>query len=121
MKPPFDGQHGKCCWCGGPLKGKQQRWCGTDCVYTYQIARGDQGRARQLLFKRDAGKCALCLQTPEERRASGGSACWDADHIVPIVEGGALAMTNLRTLCVPCHLGETRKLRYRLAKQKKEA
>jgi 5-methylcytosine-specific restriction endonuclease McrA len=29
---------------------------------------------------------------------------WDADHIVPVVEGGGeCTMANIRTLCVPCH------------------
>jgi 5-methylcytosine-specific restriction protein A len=28
---------------------------------------------------------------------------WDADHLVPIVEGGENTMANMRTLCVPCH------------------
>lgn len=29
---------------------------------------------------------------------------WDADHIVPVVEGGGeCTLANIRTLCVPCH------------------
>jgi 5-methylcytosine-specific restriction endonuclease McrA len=29
---------------------------------------------------------------------------WDADHIVPVVEGGSeCSLANIRTLCVPCH------------------
>ena len=29
---------------------------------------------------------------------------WDADHIVPVAEGGGeCMMANIRTLCVPCH------------------
>lgn len=33
---------------------------------------------------------------------------WQADHVIPVVEGGDwFAMSNLRTLCVPCHRRET--------------
>ena len=38
---------------------------------------------------------------------------WDADHIVPICEGGPNQLSNLRTLCIPCHHAETRKLKAR--------
>jgi len=40
---------------------------------------------------------------------------WEADHIVPLVEGGPHAPENLRALCRPCHLRETRALRARMA------
>jgi 5-methylcytosine-specific restriction endonuclease McrA len=33
---------------------------------------------------------------------------WDADHIVPVIEGGGgCGLENYRTLCVTCHRGET--------------
>lgn len=38
---------------------------------------------------------------------------WDADHIVPRIEGGTNALDNLRTLCLRCHGVETAKLRER--------
>jgi 5-methylcytosine-specific restriction endonuclease McrA len=32
------------------------------------------------------------------------SSLWEADHIVPVAEGGgACGLENYRTLCVPCH------------------
>lgn len=41
---------------------------------------------------------------------------WDADHIVPVTEGGGECGTdNLRTLCIPCHKKETAELHRRLA------
>ena len=40
---------------------------------------------------------------------------YDYDHIVPIVEGGRHERANLRTLCLPCHKGETATLMRRLA------
>ncbi len=47
---------------------------------------------------------------------------WEADHIVPRVEGGSdLGLDNLRILCVPCHKIETKKLAARRAEQKRNA
>jgi 5-methylcytosine-specific restriction endonuclease McrA len=40
---------------------------------------------------------------------------WQADHIRAVAEGGGgSGLDNLRTLCVPCHAGETERLRKRL-------
>lgn len=44
---------------------------------------------------------------------------WEADHIVPTVEGGGNGLENLRTLCVPCHVAETAKLKRRLAEKRR--
>lgn len=47
---------------------------------------------------------------------------WDADHIVPVVEGGGNSdVDNLRTLCLPCHKEETRLLRARMVEAESEA
>jgi len=41
-------------------------------------------------------------------------ALWEADHIVPVCEGGgACGLDNLRTLCWQCHAGETARLHSR--------
>jgi 5-methylcytosine-specific restriction endonuclease McrA len=50
-----------------------------------------------------------------------GKDLWEADHIIPLAEGGALCdLANLRTMCVfGCHKEETRKLVKRLAKAKR--
>lgn len=45
---------------------------------------------------------------------------WDADHIVPVIEGGGVCgLANLRTLCKPCHRNETRALARRRADQRR--
>lgn len=47
---------------------------------------------------------------------------WDADHIIPLAEGGKLCdLSNLRTLCWRCHRAETAALASRLAKAKRVA
>jgi 5-methylcytosine-specific restriction enzyme A len=46
---------------------------------------------------------------------------WDADHIVPVIEGGGeCSLDNLRTLCLPCHKRVTAELRKRLAAQARD-
>jgi len=92
---------------------------------------------RKCVLKRDRGICALCgintvtmrrsvmkLPTParmQELRdlADQGlightrKSWWEADHILPVVEGGDSNLENLRTLCHPCHRGVTTELRLR--------
>lgn len=38
---------------------------------------------------------------------------WEADHILPVVEGGDSNLDNIRTLCIPCHRTATAELRAR--------
>lgn len=124
-----------CCWCGKVVPPRSVRWCGDDCVQTYLIAKGDQNAARRACWARDWGVCQLCgtdTVAPHEvtdycgkpiprARMNHQAGAWDADHIVPIAEGGALARENLRTLCRPCHARVTRELRARLAAKRKAA
>jgi 5-methylcytosine-specific restriction endonuclease McrA len=45
---------------------------------------------------------------------------WEADHIVPVCEGGGeCGLDNYQTLCVPCHREETRKLARKRADERK--
>lgn len=47
---------------------------------------------------------------------------WEADHIVPVIEGGGECdLTNLRTLCLPCHRKETAALAKRRAQRRQQA
>lgn len=46
---------------------------------------------------------------------------WDADHIVPVAEGGGECdLSNLRTACIPCHKQLTKELAARLAERRKK-
>lgn len=40
---------------------------------------------------------------------------WEADHIIPVAEGGTSELCNFRTLCVPCHAEESLALCKRMA------
>jgi 5-methylcytosine-specific restriction protein A len=42
---------------------------------------------------------------------------WEADHIVPVVEGGDSSLDNIRTLCIPCHRIATAVLRRRMVER----
>lgn len=45
---------------------------------------------------------------------------WDADHIVPVVEGGGECdLDNYRTLCIPCHKEATKELAARRAEKRR--
>jgi 5-methylcytosine-specific restriction protein A len=45
---------------------------------------------------------------------------WDADHIIPVAEGGGeCTLANIRTLCVPCHQQVTKDQTRRRASQRR--
>lgn len=77
---------------------------------------------REKVLERDKGICAKCgkdtMVETYRRRARGTGHLWQADHIVPVVEGGGeCGLDGYRTLCTtPCHKEETAALASRLAK-----
>jgi 5-methylcytosine-specific restriction enzyme A len=74
-------------------------------------------RVKSRLFEKHEGRCALC-----SRDLRPGQ--WQADHVVPLILGGAHAETNLQPLCTsPCHAGKTRldvKLKAKVARVQKK-
>lgn len=103
--------------------------------------RSDAGYLRQQVFKRDKGVCHLCRVNTLSaflriKKARGKSregmltfwglkklnrrSLWDADHILPVAEGGGECdLRNLRTLCLRCHRLATAELRARLLLQRR--
>lgn len=50
----------------------------------------------------------------------GRLSLWEADHIVPVAEGGGeTGLENLRTLCLPCHRRATAALAKRMAARRR--
>jgi 5-methylcytosine-specific restriction endonuclease McrA len=48
-------------------------------------------------------------------REGSRKSLWDADHAVPVAEGGGQCdLSNMRTLCLQCHRAATAALRLRL-------
>jgi 5-methylcytosine-specific restriction protein A len=101
--------------------------------------RTDPGYLRAQVFARDRGVCAVCGTDTEalrkdkrkldyaarrqfENQWGARRNLWDADHIVPVAEdGGECDLSNMRTLCVKCHLEATTALRRRLREKRAAA
>lgn len=60
----------------------------------------------------------------KEHMRSQGFSRWgsyvEADHIIPIAEGGPNTLENGRMLCQPCHRGETKKLAGRMKAERRK-
>ncbi len=126
-----------CRWCQLEVPARRFTFCSDWCVHEWKL-RTDPGYLREKVLARDHGVCALCRVDAaaaflDLKRARGAhrlklldrwglkrlnrKTLWDADHIVPVVEGGGECdLDNIRTLCILCHRRETLALRRRLAK-----
>ncbi|MCU1230612.1 MAG: endonuclease [Acidobacteria bacterium] len=123
---------GPCRWCKGDVSGRRRTFCSDACVHEWRL-RSSGSYLRECIFERDRGICAICridtvalrrriLRLPFGRRiiemkalriVKGRKSWWEADHIVPVVEGGDSNLDNIRTLCVTCHRNVTAELRER--------
>lgn len=140
-----------CYNCGGPLPKGRRFNCCHQCSEEW-VAKTTPSYMRRLLLDRDKGICAICGTDCEalrkeydaiDKRKLGAtysqartdflrahgipqgrtsSDFWDADHIVPVVEGGGESgPENFRTLCIPCHQKETAELARRRARARHQA
>ena len=132
------GENGRalCRWCGLEVPRGRQTFCSIWCVNEWRL-RSDPGYLRDRVLERDRGVCALCRTDTNaayfELKKSRGThrlkllerwglkrlnrkTLWDAEHILPVVEGGGECdLANIRTLCLVCHRRQTLELRARLA------
>ena len=130
-----------CRWCDLEIVAKRRRtFCSDYCVHQWRL-RTDPGYLRDQVFARDRGRCAACgIDTVAAyaalKRARGNvraaglrlygmktiasrRSLWDADHVVPVAEGGGQCdLDNIRTLCLLCHREATARLRIRLQQKK---
>jgi 5-methylcytosine-specific restriction protein A len=126
-----------CRWCDLEILARRRRtFCSDYCVHQHRL-RTDPGYLRDQVYARDRGICALCqadtvaiyaalkrsrgaarvagLSLYGLRSIGSRKSLWDADHILPVAEGGGQCdLDNLRTLCLPCHCEMTAQLRLRL-------
>ncbi len=78
--------------------------CGTDTLGAYHALKRSRGKTR-----------AEALEMWGMRSVAARRSLWDADHIVPVAEGGGECdLDNLRTLCLLCHREATAELRRRM-------
>lgn len=136
---PLRGPNGLplCRWCDLEILARRRRtFCSDFCVHQWRL-RSDPGYLRDQVFARDKGRCAACaadtlsiftalkrsrgvarqegLRIYGMRTITSRRSLWEADHIVPVAEGGGQCdLDNLRTLCLLCHREETARLRARL-------
>lgn len=137
-----------CRGCGAELPKGRSRWCSSACSDKHYMALSSYARSH--VYQRDRGVCAICgcdstflgrmswvMRRREDRHgfvlllAAWGHkdfgygwhvpSAWEADHIVPLVEGGTNDLSNYRTLCVACHKAETAALAARRAARRKLA
>ena len=128
-----NGRH-LCRWCSLEVPQGRVTFCSAWCVEEWRL-RTDPGYLRAKVLVRDRGICAGCgidcvdaeRQLKRLRGASrlkafldwglrpgSRKSLWDADHIVPVVEGGGECdLENIRTLCLKCHRAATTELRNR--------
>lgn len=133
--------HPLCRWCKNETPKGRRTFCSDACVHHWRL-RTDPAYLREKVFDRDRGICAACgadttalrrdmrkLDYAARRlflrqwklREGSRKSLWDADHIVPVAEGGGQCdLSNMRTLCLLCHRAATAALRGRLTAAKTE-
>lgn len=133
--PKGPGGRNLCRWCSLEVPKGRRTFCSDWCVEEWRL-RTDPGHVRERVLERDHGICSLCgtdcLAAYRHLRRMRGAAhlrawsewgikpnsrraLWDADHIVPVAEGGGECdLSNIRTLCLRCHRAATAALRERL-------
>lgn len=125
-----------CRWCRGVVRPPRRTFCGEACVHEWKL-RSDPGYVRDHVWKRDAGVCRLCgvdVRQAERRwkrerpmasdrlgrrRWRAARPRWEADHIVPVADGGGeCGLDNYRLLCRSCHVVVTG--RWRASERQRE-
>lgn len=128
------GSNGRylCRWCQLEVPPGRLTFCSEWCVEEWKL-RTDPSHLRERVLERDRGICAVCgldciaqLNSIKRLRGSartralgtwklrGRKTLWDADHIIPVAEGGGECdLSNMRTLCLKCHRAHTAELRFR--------
>ena len=120
-----------CRWCRSPVVAPRRTFCSEPCVHEWKI-RSSPWYVRREVKKRDKGICRLCglnvIKAHREWSRSKPAASdraarkrwravrplWEADHIVPVADGGGeCGLENYRLLCRPCHVRVTLEWRAR--------
>jgi hypothetical protein len=136
--PKGSGGRCLCRQCGTEVPKGRRTFCGDACVESWRV-RTDPAFLRNLVWKRDRGRCAVCGLSCKNlekslaqvrqvlarlghsrvygslRKALGVKnrhTLWDADHVRAVVEGGGeCGLENMQTLCLWCHREKTAAMR----------
>ena len=120
-----------CRWCRGVVVAPRRTFCSDACVHEWKI-RSSPWYVRREVKKHDKGICRLCgvnvvkahrewsrAKPPASDRAGrkrwrAARPRWEADHIVPVADGGGeCGLENYRLLCRACHVRVTTEWRSR--------
>lgn len=94
--------------------------CGIDCVALAREVHGLRVNRQHNPATQEAYSVRMSELLAKGFKLSGRRSLWDADHIVPVSEGGGLCgLDGYRTLCIPCHKRVTADLRARMAAKPK--
>ena len=135
LHPRGPNGRGVCRWCSLEVPRGRYTFCSDFCVHEWKL-RTQPAYLREQVLERDRGVCDCCgvdtIAAARKLRFSRGAnraslhafwglrtksrkTLWDADHIVPVVEGGGECdLENIRTLCLRCHRMATTQLRERI-------
>lgn len=143
-KPPY-----RCRLCDEPCSGRRSSWCSDKCLVAYSLATSssflrqatyerDKGICNSCGIDAEALQTRLNLMHYEQRgeafsvlrengfnapmfsrRTSSCGSLWDADHVEPMDEGGSWELSNVQTLCHPCHKEKTAEQAARRGKQQR--
>jgi 5-methylcytosine-specific restriction enzyme A len=133
--PRGENQRALCRWCSLEVPVGRFTFCSEWCVHEWRL-QSDPGYLREQVYQRDHAVCAICRTDADAAyrdllRSRGRArlallerwglkrmsrrSLWDADHILPVAEGGGECdLDNLRTLCLICHRRQTSLLQQRL-------
>lgn len=126
-RPCSDPPPGTCLWCGEPIvlvdaadyrrrartrhygdehEAGEQRKCRDAFLGSVVWAARDAVRWRE---RRDHDGIVACVDCGQvcEHFEDGVAIYWEADHEIPLADGGAHELDNLRCRCGPCHGAKT--------------
>lgn len=120
---------GVCALCAADTFALKAAWIAALLAYDDKIHAGyseEYNRERKRYQHWTTVKRNLCsdknLPNPPAGFPSEDRRWWEADHIIPVIEGGGgCDFTGYRTLCVPCHRAETKALAARRAAKRRRA
>jgi 5-methylcytosine-specific restriction endonuclease McrA len=109
IEPAFSRiQKGLCPVCETPnTEWKRKRsnalCCSPDCTEIFHEKYVmSWGKIRWMCFERDNFTCVKCGKAFNDKMAYYDGVL-NADHIIPVAEGGETTLDNLQTLCKECH------------------